>query len=148
MFAQSKLDPLLTWTCLMQARVSKASDVYALGVLVWEMCKQTRAFANLTWLEIHAAVVSKQGSRFQSLPADIQVSLAVLALRLAQHWSKTSNRFVWVRCKQTRAFVHLPWLKIHAAVTSTQDLRFQSLPANIQMSLHPGVYQLLPATWH
>ena len=62
----------------MQGKLTPASDVYALGVLIWEMCKQQRAWASASWPAIRAAVLNRKLQKFQNLPPDIQVPALLL----------------------------------------------------------------------
>ena len=74
------LDNVADLQC-MQGKLSPASDVYALGVLIWEMCKQQRAWASVSWPAIRAAVLNRKLQKFQNLPPDIQVPTSLLTLQ-------------------------------------------------------------------
>ena len=78
---------LHVWQCVdavlaIQHQISKASDVYAFGMLWWEMVQGQLLWPNLTAEQIHKRVTSKQLPTFESLDVNPGVKVTP-CLRIA-----------------------------------------------------------------
>lgn len=78
----------LTCTYCMQGKLSKAADIYAVGVLMYECSAQQRAWAGLSLKSVYDAVTAKR--ILLELPADLPTALKVsspdAAVTLMSHW--------------------------------------------------------------